>query len=201
MRRAAILSVMLLSFAGNTGSAAVVRPTAGNLAGQLLVATNELRDPRFVRTVVFMVRHDAGGAMGLVVNRPVGEVPLADLLNRLGIEGRGVGGEIRLHYGGPVEPNRGFVLHTADYAVAGTQVIQNGIALTLQPEILHAIGAGTGPRRSLFTLGYAGWAPGQLEAEIAAGAWITVPADAGLVFDERSDKKWERAMARRTIEL
>jgi putative transcriptional regulator len=201
VRLAAILLVVLLPLAGDDGSAAVVRPTAGNLAGQLLVATNELRDPRFVRTVVFMVRHDAGGAMGLVVNRPVGEVPLADLLKRLGIEGRGVGGEIRLHYGGPVEPNLGFVLHTTDYTTEGTQVLQGGIALTSQTEVLRAIGAGTGPRRSLFTLGYAGWAPGQLEAEIAAGAWITVPADAGLVFDERSDKKWERAMARRTIEL
>jgi len=199
--RSAILCVILLALAWDDGSAAAVRPTAGNLAGQLLVATNELRDPRFVRTVVFMVRHDAGGAMGLVVNRPVGEVPLADLLNRLGIEGRGVGGEIRLHYGGPVEPNLGFVLHTTDYTTEGTQVLQGGIALTSQTEVLRAIGAGTGPRRSLFTLGYAGWAPGQLEAEIAAGAWITVPADAGLVFDGRSDKKWERAMARRTIEL
>ena len=201
MGRSAILCVILLALAWDDGSAAAVRPTAGNLAGQLLVATNELRDPRFVRTVVFMVRHDAGGAMGLVVNRPVGEVPLADLLNRLGIEGRGVGGEIRLHYGGPVEPNMGFVLHTTDYTTEGTQVLQGGIALTSQTEVLRAIGAGTGPRRSLFTLGYAGWAPGQLEAEIAAGAWITVPADAGLVFDGRSDKKWERAMARRTIEL
>ncbi len=201
MRRAAVLSVILLFFAGNAGTAAVIRPAAGNLTGQLLVATNELRDPRFVRTVVYMVRHDPGGAMGLVVNRPVGDVPLTDLLNRLGIEGQGAGGEIRLHYGGPVEPNRGFVLHTTDYKTEGTQVLPGGVALTSQTEVLRAIGAGTGPRRSLFTLGYAGWAPGQLEAEIAAGAWIIVPADAGLIFDERSDKKWERAMARRTIEL
>ncbi len=176
-------------------------PKTGVLTGQLLVATDELRDPRFVRTVVFMVRHDAGGAMGLVVNRPLGEVPLAALLERLGMEGKAVGGEMRVHYGGPVEATRGFVLHTSEYVTEGTQVVDDGIAITAQPEIFRAIGSGAGPRRALFALGYAGWAPGQLEAEIAGGAWITVPADEALVFDENSEKKWNRAMARRRIDL
>ncbi|MBI4841844.1 MAG: YqgE/AlgH family protein [candidate division NC10 bacterium] len=180
---------------------AAAPPRVGDLTGQLLVATDELRDPRFVRTVVYMVRHDAGGAMGLVVNRPLGQVPLAVLLERLGMEGKAVGGEMRVHYGGPVETARGFVLHTSDYVTQGTQVVRDGIALTAQPEIFRAIGAGAGPRRTLFALGYAGWAPGQLEAEIRAGAWITVPADEGLMFDEHFEKKWNRAMARRRFDL
>jgi putative transcriptional regulator len=191
-----------LAVAGTTvGRPAPVPQKGGSTTGQFLVATDELRDPRFVRTVVYMVRHEAGGAMGLVVNRPVGETPLADLLDRLGIEGKGVSGEIQVHYGGPVEPGRGFVLHTTDYRIEGTQVVKDGIAITVQPEILEAIAAGTGPRRSLLALGYAGWAPGQLEAEIDAGAWVVVPADEALLFNENYEKKWERAMARRMIQL
>lgn len=182
-----------------TGTAVSAQPAS--LAGQLLVATDELQDPRFVRTVVYMVHHDAGGAMGLILNRPIGEASISELLERLGMESKGVNGEVRVHFGGPVEPGRGFILHTADYKIAGTQVVRDGIAMTSRPEILRAIGTGTGPRRSLFALGYAGWAPGQLEAEIKAGAWEIVPADEALVFDEHYEKKWERAMARRTINL
>ena len=139
--------------------------------------------------------------MGLVVNRPIGDTSLAELLEGLGIEGNGVKGGIRLHYGGPVEPRRGFVLHTTDYASDSTRVVSDGIAMTIGTEIFRAIGAGTGPRLSLVALGYAGWAPGQLEGEIAAGAWVVVPADEALVFDEHYEKKWGRAMARRTIQL
>jgi putative transcriptional regulator len=100
-----------------------------------------------------------------------------------------------------VEGRRGFVLHTSDYAIEGTQTVKDRIAWTWQPEILRAIGTGTGPRRSFVALGYAGWAAGQLEAEMAAGAWVSVPADEALVFDEDTTKKWQRAMARRMIEL
>lgn len=198
---AGLLGLGSVAMGADTGSAAAVPPKTGSLAGQLLVATTELDDPRFIRTVIYMVRHDAGGAMGLVVNRPMGEVPIAHLLERLGMDGKGVGGEMRVHYGGPVEPTRGFVLHTTDYATEGTQVVDDRIALTYQPEILRAIGGGTGPRRTLLTLGYAGWAPGQLETEIAAGSWVSVPADEALVFDDNHLRKWERAMARRMINL
>ncbi len=183
------------------GKGPAVRPQAAGLAGQFLVATTELRDPRFVRTVVYMVRHDASGAMGLIVNRPMGEVPLGPFLERLGMDSKGISGDIRVHFGGPVEPARGFVLHTTDYSSESTQVISEGIAITLQPDILRAIGSGAGPRRSLLAMGYSGWAPGQLEGEIKRGSWVIVPADEALVFDENYEKKWERAMARRTIQL
>jgi putative transcriptional regulator len=191
----------LLILAGGAGVAAPAAPGARYLTGQLLVATSELKDPRFVRTVIYMVHHNPAGAMGLVVNRPLGDTPLADLLEGLGIEGNGVKGGVRLHYGGPVEPRRGFVLHTTDYVSESTRVVGDGIALTIGTEILRAIGTGSGPRLSLIALGYAGWAPGQLEGEIAAGAWVAVPADEALVFDRDYDKKWNRAMARRTIQL
>lgn len=174
---------------------------ASTLAGQLLVAKDELRDPRFVRSVIYIIHHDATGAMGLILNRPVAEASLSELLEQAGLEGTGVKGEIRVHFGGPVEPGQGFVLHTEDYKIEGTTVVKNGIAVTTRPEILRAIGTGTGPRKSLFALGYAGWAPGQIEAEIKAGAWEIVPANEAIVFDENAETKWDRAMARRTIRL
>jgi len=177
-----------------------------SLAGQLLVAAPELRDPRFFHAVVYVVRHDRTGALGLVVNRPDKEVPIADLLERMGLEHEGVAGTLRMRYGGPVEPGRVFVLHTADYRVEGTRVIGNGIALTVNPAILRAIGKGAGPRQAILTLSYSGWGPGQLEMEMRAGAWISIPADPSIVFDDRDDTKWQRAMAgkdtaRKSIDL
>jgi putative transcriptional regulator len=148
-----------------------------------------------------MVRHDASGALGLIVNRPSEEVPISLLLGRLGLEHEGLRGSMRLHYGGPVEPGRVFVLHTADYQGEGTQVIADGIALTMRAEVLRAIGAGAGPRRALLALSYTGWAPGQLEKEIQRGSWFAVPADAALVFDDDHATKWQRAVARRATEL
>ena len=197
---AARLLVAVLTGAPAGGTAVPV-PKDASLAGRLLVATAELTDPRFVQTVIFMVGHDATGAMGLVINRPIGRIAIAALLEQLGEDGRGVGGELRVYYGGPVEPMQGFVLHTAEYAGVDTRVVGGGIALTTDPKVLRAIGAGSGPRRSLFALGYAGWAPGQLEAEIRSGHWVDVQADEKIVFEENADKKWERAMARRVIHL
>lgn len=175
--------------------------TGPGLAGQLLVATEQMPDPRFFRTVIYMVRHDATGALGLVVNRPLGDVRLKDLLERAGRDSRDVTGSIRVHYGGPVEPARAFVLHTADYTGLESRVIGDGIAVTGHPEVLDAMARGQGPRRSLFVLGYAGWAPGQLEGEIQRGGWISVLPNEALVFDEDHEGKWERAMARRRIDL
>jgi len=172
-----------------------------SLVGQFLVATDEMPDARFSRTVIYMVRHDAAGALGLVVNRPLGDMPLADVLARFGVTDRDARGEIRVHYGGPVDPGRGFVLHTSDYVGPGSRLIADGIAVTTDVEILTAMAHGGGPRRSLFALGYAGWAPGQLEREIRRGGWVSVAADAALLFDRDHERKWERAMARRRIDV
>jgi len=172
-----------------------------SLAGQLLVATEGLQDPRFAHTVVYVVRHDADGAFGPVINRPGPEVRLAPLLRQFGLDDRGVTTRIRLHYGGPVEPGRGLVLHTAEYAIEGTERLAGDVALTSQPAVLGDIARGTGPRRYRFVQGYAGWRGGQLEGEIDAGAWITVPADPDLLFDDDYSTKWARAMARRRISI
>ena len=177
------------------------RGATGSLAGQLLVATPEMPDSRFARTVLYMIHHDASGAEGLVLNRPLGEVPLAALLQQMRMQSEGVLGTVRLHSGGPVEGLRMFVLHTAEYTGEGTLLIKDGIALTLEPAILRAIAQGKGPRRAFFALGYAGWGPGQLEAEMKAGAWVRAPAAEALVFDTDYDSKWDRAMARRKIDL
>ncbi|HKB27089.1 MAG TPA: YqgE/AlgH family protein [Methylomirabilota bacterium] len=198
-----VVAALALAAAG-PGAPPVLRAGAGgpvSLAGQLLVATEEIRDPRFHHTVIYMVRHDATGALGLVVNRPLGETPLARLLELFGAAGEGVGGSVRVHYGGPVEITRAFVLHTTDWASAETTVVGGGIGVTSHPAVLDAIARGQGPRRSLFALGYAGWAARQLEGELERGAWISVPADEALVFDDAAESKWRRATARRKIEI
>jgi putative transcriptional regulator len=177
-------------------------PGQASLAGRLLVATPDLQDPNFRQTVVYMIHHDESGAMGLVVNRVLGTGPLDKMLEGLGLDPHGEGRfEIQLHYGGPVEAGRVFMLHTPDYRVAETLVVSDLAALTVTPEILEDMAAGQGPRRSMVALGYAGWAPHQLEDELTAGAWVVVEADEALLFDEQSETKWQRAFDRRGIDL
>jgi len=202
---AAAMMVLVLGLlarpAGTASQNGATPPAPAGLAGQLLVAAEEMNDPRFVRTVILMIRHDATGAMGLVVNRPIGDVPIAKLIEGVGLDGAGVRGDIRLHYGGPVERRQVLTIHTTDYAIEGSLRVTGDTAITGNPEILRAMGRGKGPRRHLVVLGYAGWAPGQLEGEMKAGGWIAVPADAAIVFDDKYDTKWERAMARRRVEI
>lgn len=178
-----------------------VGPVPGPLTGKLLVASASMGDPRFKRTVIYIVRHDTKGAMGLVINRVIGKLPLAKLLAGFGKEPEGVSGEIAIHYGGPVERRTGFVLHTPDYVQKGTTVVNGQVALTRDLDILLTISAGTGPKQSLFAFGYAGWAPRQLEGEIARRDWVTVPGDAKFVFDDRNETKWRRAMDRHGVDL
>jgi len=172
-----------------------------SLAGQLLVAGEGMSDPRFHESVIYMIRHDATGAVGLIVNRPVADVTTAGFLKNLGRDGRGVTGTIRIHYGGPVGSSRGFVLHTAEWTGRDTQIVADGVAVTTATAIVEAIGQGKGPRRALVALGYTGWAPRQLEAEIAADAWVSVAADESMIFDDDASVKWKRAVARRKITL
>lgn len=169
------------------------------LTGQFLVATPEMGDPRFVETVIYMVEHDETGAMGLVINRPLLKGPISDLVKGLGIEDKTAKGEIVLHYGGPVETQKAFVLHSNDYAGKGTKRLGGGISVTGDVEIVRDIAQGKGPGRSIFAIGYAGWAPGQLEAEIKANGWFVIPADEKLIFDGDPATKWDRTMARRKI--
>ncbi len=176
-------------------------PAHGSLAGQLLVAAPSMDDPRFDHTVILIVRHSPDGAFGLVINRPQGERPLANILEVLGEKADSVTGTARVFEGGPVQPEIGFVLHSSDYRRAETTDIDGRVAMTSTAEILRDIGHNRGPKKSLILFGYAGWGPGQLEHELAGGVWFMAPGDPALVFDEDREKLWERAMARRTQDL
>ena len=167
-----------------------------SLTGQLLVAMPQMRDPRFTRSVIYMCAHNAEGAMGLVINRLVGSITFPDMLEQLGIAAGEHGRQIKVHFGGPVDAGRGFVLHSDEYRHEGTVAVVDGMALTATIDILKDIAGGQGPRRCLLALGYAGWGAGQLDAEIQANGWLTVPADADLVFEGDLDGKWERALGK-----
>jgi putative transcriptional regulator len=172
------------------------------LAGQLLVAMPQMPDQRFARSVIYLCAHsESDGAMGLVINKPLGALTLAELFAQLDITPQGQVEARPVHFGGPVETGRGFVLHTADYREEATMHVDGNIAVTATLEILRAIGRGEGPRRCLFTLGYAGWGPGQLDAEIQANGWLCVAADDGIVFDADHDGKWRRALAKLGADL
>lgn len=171
-------------------------PTETSLVGQLLIAMPGMSDPRFARTVIYMCAHSAEGAMGLVVNRALEQISLAELLQQLEIDATAVDDKIAVNFGGPVETGRGFVLHSPDYMREGTLVVTAGVSLTATVDILKAIASGSGPRRHLLALGYAGWGPGQLDSEILANGWLHVDADEELVFGAELDRKWDRAMAK-----
>lgn len=173
----------------------------GYLGGQLLAAMPNMGDPRFERTVIYLCAHNDEGAMGLVLNRLVESLTFPDLLGQLGIDHGRLGSEIRVHFGGPVETGRGFVLHSADYLQDSSLQVDERVALTATIDILRDMAAGHGPRRSLLALGYAGWGPGQLDREIQANGWLTVAADERLIFDERIEDKWERAIAKIGFDL
>ncbi len=167
-----------------------------SLTGQLLVAMPAIGDPRFERTVIYLCAHGPEGAMGLVVNRLLDNLTFPDLLRQLNIDADGIDDRIEVHFGGPVDSGRGFVLHSADFQQDSTMVVDDEIALTATVDILRAIADGRGPFRSMLALGYAGWGPGQLDGEILANGWLSVPADSDLVFGPDQDSKWERAMAK-----
>ncbi|MDQ2102326.1 YqgE/AlgH family protein [Azospirillum isscasi] len=171
------------------------------LTGQLLIAMPGMTDPRFQRTVIYMCAHNEDGAMGLVVNRLFGSVTFEDLLEQLEIDIQEPVANMPVHYGGPVESGRGFVLHSTDYVRDGTLVVDDEVALTATIDILRAISEDRGPRRNILLLGYAGWGPGQLDAEIQANGWLNVPCDESLLFDPELDTKWERSIAKLGVSL
>jgi len=166
-----------------------------------LVATPEMGDPRFAESVIYMVKHDAEGATGLVINKPIAKGLIDDVLKSSGKQPVGTNRQIVVHYGGPVGEFQGFLLHSDEYVIEGTTKVAGGIAMTTDSKILEAIAAGQGPRQALFALGYAGWAPGQLEMEVETKAWFTVPADRALIFGADAGKKWRQAMDKRQIPL
>jgi len=183
------------------GTAPSVHSDTASLAGQLLIAAPTIGDPRFAHAVVLMVRHDKEGAFGIVINRPVGERSIADLLEATGKDDTEVAGIVRVFAGGPVQPELGFVVHRAEYRRTETVDVDGRVAMTASRQILLDIGHSQGPEKALFALGYAGWGPGQLEDELARNSWFTTPEEPKLVFDDDRGNLWDEAMTRRTREL
>jgi putative transcriptional regulator len=167
-----------------------------NLTGSLLISTPAIGDPRFARTVVYLCAHSDDGTFGLVVNRPIPMLRLSQVLAQIGITLSGAVPDAPVLGGGPVEVQRGFVLHRDDWPDHPAKApLPGGLALSASTEVLEAIARGTGPTAWLLALGYAGWGPGQLEGELAQNAWLTRPADPALVFaEERGDALWIRAL-------
>jgi putative transcriptional regulator len=198
-RRLALALVALVALLPGARDAGAQAPRS--LTGRLLVATDAMGDPRFARTVIYLVRHDERGAFGLIVNLPVATQSYERVLQPFGLTVPPDAGEVAVHYGGPVDALHGFVLHTPDWKGEGTLVVNESFALTADPRVLQAVARGAGPRRALFCLGRAGWAPGQLDAELETGAWAVARADERVVFDEDPRQKWIEAMTRRLLEL
>lgn len=174
---------------------------AAFLDGRLLIAMPGMVDLRFARAVVFVCAHSPDGAMGLIVNKPAPELKFSDLLRQLKIDPGAGMNDIRVHFGGPVEHGRGFVLHSADYAVEGASLAVNpAFAMTATIDVLQDMSRGAGPAQAILALGYSGWGPGQLEGEIQANGWLVAPADPELVFGLRDADKWEGALRALSID-
>jgi putative transcriptional regulator len=181
----------------------------GYLDGQMLVAMPQMEDERFARTVIYVCAHSSDGAMGIVVNQPARNIDFPDLLVQLDIipaeqliELPKSAGDLRVRKGGPVETGRGFVLHSADFFIDNSTLpIDDGICLTATLDILKAIARGDGPENAVLALGYAGWAPGQLEKEIQENGWLHCTPDPDLIFGGQNDQKYEMALRKIGIDL
>lgn len=206
LRRIAACATVLLSMGASVLPAAERNdPPAAthSLQGKFLVANPALPDPRFAHAVILMIKHDATGAFGLIINRPVG---IAEVTpdKPTGKNGDGDPPESReplrlpAFLGGPVEPNKGFIVHTPEYKADDTVAVTARVAVTSSVQILADIAHGKGPKRTLYVVGYSGWKAGQLEEEMRRNSWFEAPVDAGLIFGgEGTDAVWEQAMEMR----
>ena len=182
--------------------AARKKPVESSLEGQLLIAMPGMTDPRFERAVIFLCAHSSEGAMGIVVNKPAPHISFPELLVQLevvpasdSIRLPARADAVRVLRGGPVETGRGFVLHSSDFFIKdATLKIDDGICLTATVDILKAIARGAGPKHAILALGYAGWAPGQLETEIQDNGWLHCDADPDLIFGRDVEEKYLRAL-------
>jgi putative transcriptional regulator len=181
----------------------------GYLDGQMLIAMPAMMDDRFARSLIYVCAHSSEGAMGIVVNHPAANINFSDLLVKLNvIPATDVirlptsAGGVKVMRGGPVETERGFVLHSADFFIENSTLpIDDGICLTATIDILKAIARGDGPASAILALGYAGWAPGQLETEIQGNGWLHCAADSELIFGSDTGRKYEKALRKLGIDL
>ncbi|MEZ5958720.1 MAG: YqgE/AlgH family protein [Hyphomonadaceae bacterium] len=165
------------------------------LTGKLLVAMPGIGDPRFDKTVIIMCAHDAEHAMGVVINKPKEDLTLSQVLGHLGLKTDGDAAERIVLDGGPVRPDRGFVLHSEDFAAGeATQSVAPGVRLTATRDVLEAVAGDRAPANFVLALGCAGWSAGQLESELKHNAWLVVDYNDAIVFDATLDDKWDRAI-------
>lgn len=175
--------------------------TGDYLNNHFLIAMPSLHDPNFYHSVTYICEHNEEGAMGIIINRPL-DIRLGDVLNHMAIERKNTAAISGLIYlGGPVQPERGFVLHEPLGKWDSMLAVTNSIGVTTSRDILMAINEGEGPSRSLVALGYAGWGAGQLEQEMANNAWLSVPADSSIIFDTPIEQRWQAAAAALGIDL
>lgn len=167
--------------------------TGNDFVGQVLLAMPAMSDPRFERSVIYVCAHNEDGAMGIVINKTLDSIDFRELLSHLDIPTGDGASDFPVHFGGPVENQRGFVLHSEDYRHAETMIVDNGIGLTATVDILRDLAKGSGPENAILALGYAGWGPGQLESEFQENAWLLVPSSHDLLFDVANNDKWEHA--------
>ncbi|MBY6186356.1 YqgE/AlgH family protein [Marinobacter hydrocarbonoclasticus] len=175
-----------------------------NLSNHLLIAMPSLKDPFFQRSVTYLCKHDEEGAMGLVINQPI-ELGLDDLLRQMKIQDSDfvlpAGLCNRVMVGGPVLPDRGFVLHSPLHGMASSQPLTSDLMITTSKDILKTLGSQAGPEQYLVALGYAGWDAGQLEQELAKNSWLTIPAELDLLFDVPLEERWSEATRRLGIDI
>ena len=163
-----------------------------SLQGYFLIATPQMPDPRFAESVIYICVHNGEGAMGIIINQPLPDITLADIFREavIPVPERSLP---PLYQGGPVEESSAFFLYSAEYLIQPSLAVSPSIHLTRDPRILHDLAAGGGPRHFLAALGYAGWAPGQLEGELSVDGWLTLPASDAIIFHTPDDLKWRRA--------
>ena len=173
----------------------------GYLPGHFLIAMPGMADPRFSKSVIYLCTHNEDGAMGLVVNKLIGSLSFKELLKQMEIETGNFNSNVEVHFGGPVESGRGFVLHSTDYNSAETMQVNNDFAVTATVEVLKSIAGGKGPNNVMFALGYSGWAPGQLDTEMQNNGWLHCKADLSIVFGADNEAKWKLAAAKMGVDL
>lgn len=195
MRARALLLVLAFALLAAQGAAGA----PASLRGWFLIAAPSMPDPRFAGTVIYMIRHGPDGAMGFVINRVLAEDWAGNILDPGAGRRERTGRKIAVHYGGPVETEQGFILHSGDFPTGRSVRVIGDVWLSADPDTLREMGRREG--RGLFLLGYAGWAPGQLESELARKDWAVAPGDADLLFDPDLASKWRRAWDNRGVEL
>ncbi len=176
-------------------------PDSTNLSNNFLIAMPNLGDPNFHHTVTYLCQHSEEGALGIVINRPT-QMKLGDIFGQMKIDPKKPNiAATPVFFGGPVQPERGFVIHESDRKWESTLKISDSIALTTSRDVLEAIAAGNGPEKSLVALGYAGWGNGQLEQEMIDNAWLSAPAESNIIFDMPANKRWKAAAEKMGVDM